>query len=111
MDRGHPRLAKMADALHPAVLRLIRRTCEAAHQNGKWVGVCGGVAGDAMAVPALVGLGVDELSVSGGSIPAVKAQVRRLSYARCREIAQEALKMKSSKEVRDFLAQEDKKAD
>ena len=68
MDRGHPKLAKQADALHPAVLRLIGMTVEGAHMHGKWVGVCGGIASDAMAVPVLVGLGVDELSVS---IPAV----------------------------------------
>ncbi|MDR2422896.1 MAG: phosphoenolpyruvate--protein phosphotransferase, partial [Deltaproteobacteria bacterium] len=110
IDRGHPRLAKMADALHPAVLRLIDLTVKGAHGQGKWVGVCGGVAGDVVAGPALIGLGVDELSVSGGSIPAVKALIRRLSYARCQEIAQEALKMKNAKEVRDFLAQEAKEA-
>jgi phosphocarrier protein FPr len=106
IDRGHPKLAKMADALHPAVLRLIERTVKGAHDNGKWVGVCGGIAGDTSAVPVLIGLGVDELSVSGGSIPAVKAMVRRLSLERCRAIAQQALKKSTSQEVRAYLAEE-----
>jgi len=56
MDRGHPKLGAKADALNPAVLRLIALTCEGAHAEGKWVGVCGGVASDPQAVPILVGL-------------------------------------------------------
>ena len=51
MDRGHPKLAKQADGLHPSVLRMISLTVEGAHKHGKWVGVCGGLASDAMAVP------------------------------------------------------------
>jgi phosphocarrier protein FPr len=111
IDRGHPKLAKMADALHPAVLRLIDRTVQGAHASGKWVGVCGGIAGDTLAGPVLIGLGVDELSVSGGSIPAVKAMVRRQSLKGCQELAREALKMGDSQEVRDFLAKETKGGD
>jgi phosphocarrier protein FPr len=103
IDRGHPKLAKMADALHPAVLRLIDRTVKGAHDCGKWVGVCGGIAGDVLAGPVLIGLGVDELSVSGGSIPAVKAMVRRQSLDKCRLIAQQALKLSTSQDVRAYL--------
>src|SRR6185436_5302029 len=62
MDRGHPKLAARVDALHPAVLRLIDLTVRGAREHGKWVGVCGGMAGDAQAIPILIGLGVDELS-------------------------------------------------
>ncbi|MDR2338916.1 MAG: phosphoenolpyruvate--protein phosphotransferase [Deltaproteobacteria bacterium] len=106
IDRGHPRLAKMADALHPAVLRLIDRTVRGAHENGKWVGVCGGIAGDVLAGPLLIGLGVDELSVSGGSIPTIKAMVRRQDFGKCQEIAKAALGMSDSQEVRAYLAKE-----
>lgn len=63
--------AKQADALHPSVLRLIGKTVEGAHNYGKWVGVCGGLASETLAVPALIGLGVDELSVSVPSIPTI----------------------------------------
>ena len=80
MDRGHPRLAPQVDGLNPAVLGLIGQAVTAAHAAGKWVGVCGGIASDPQAVPLLVGLGVDELSVSVPAIPAVKAQIRSLSF-------------------------------
>jgi phosphocarrier protein FPr len=104
IDRGHPRLARFADALHPAVLKLIDLTVRGAHKHGKWVGVCGGVAGDPVAGPVLLGLGVDELSVSGGAIPAVKAMVRSQNYAACQALASRALEMRSAREVRDLLA-------
>jgi phosphoenolpyruvate-protein kinase (PTS system EI component) len=106
MDRGHPRLAKMADALHPAVLRLIGRACSAARGNGKWVGVCGGAAGDPLAAMVLIGLGVDELSVSPKSIPAIKAAIRRLSLERSREVAKKALGLSTASEVRALLSSE-----
>ena len=79
MDRGHPMLAKQADGLHPAVLRMIERTVQAATTAGKWVGVCGGIAGDPKGAVLLTGLGVTELSMSIPSIAAIKAQLRRLS--------------------------------
>lgn len=69
IDRGHPTLSAQADGLHPAVLQLIDITVRAAHAHGKWVGVCGELAADPLAVPVLIGLGVDELSVSARSIP------------------------------------------
>ena len=58
-----------------------------AHANSRWVGVCGALAGDPQAVPILIGLGVDELSVSVPAVPAVKAQIRRLRLADCRGVA------------------------
>ena len=71
----------------PPVLRLIELTVAAARKHGRWTGVCGGIAGDPQAVPLLVGLGVDELSVSVPAIPAVKAQIRRLRLEECRALA------------------------
>jgi phosphocarrier protein FPr/phosphocarrier protein len=100
MDRGHPKLAKQADALHPAVLSLIRTTIEAAHKHKKWVGICGGIASDVIAVPVLIGLGVDELSVSVPAIPAVKATICRLTMSECQALAQEVLQMGTASEVR-----------
>lgn len=104
MDRGHPKLAAQADALHPAVLKMIAMTVEGAHKHGKWVGVCGGMASDAIAVPVLLGLGVDELSVSVPAIPSIKAQVKRLNYAECKILAAEVLRMGTAAEVRARLA-------
>ena len=103
MDRGHPKLAPKVDALNPGLLRLIAQTVEGARKHNRFTGVCGGIAGDAQAVPILVGLGVDELSVSLPSIPTIKAQVRRLSYADCRALAQRALKCRTGDEVRALL--------
>lgn len=104
MDRGHPKLAKQADALHPAVLRLIGMAAQAARKHGKWTGVCGGVASDVAAVPVLIGLGVDELSVSVPAIPAVKAAVARFTLAQCQELAREVLALSTAAEVRARLA-------
>ena len=81
MDRDHPRLASQADSFHTAVLRLIAATVKAAHAHGKWVGVCGALASEALAAPVLIGLGVDELSVSVPLIPTIKATVRELDLA------------------------------
>jgi multiphosphoryl transfer protein len=106
MDRGHPKLAAKVDGLNPAVLRLIQLTVQAAHSQGKWVGVCGGIAGDSAAVPILVGLGVDELSVSLPAIPAVKAQIRTLDLEQCKQLAQAALEQEDGAGVRAVIAKE-----
>lgn len=100
MDRTHPTMAAKADGLHPAVLRLIALTAEAAHAVGKWVGVCGELAADPVAVPILLGLGVDELSISVSAIPTVKAQIRALNMAECRARAQQALSCATAADVR-----------
>ena len=100
MDRGHPQLAARIDGLSPAVLRLIKRTVEAAHAHDCWVGVCGGIAGEPQAVPILVGLGVDELSVGLPLIPAVKARIREYSLEECQKLAAQALEMEDAKDVR-----------
>ncbi|GAB79241.1 Phosphocarrier protein HPr /phosphoenolpyruvate--protein phosphotransferase /PTS system IIA component, Glc family [Austwickia chelonae] len=106
MDRGHPTLAPQVDALNPAVLGLIAQTVEAAHAHGRWVGVCGGVASDPQATAILVGLGVDELSVSVPAIPTVKAQVRALNVERSRELAAQALAADTAADVRALVPYE-----
>ncbi|WP_437320145.1 phosphoenolpyruvate--protein phosphotransferase [Sorangium sp. So ce385] len=104
MDRTHPRLAGRQDALHPAVLRLIDTAVQAAKKRERHVGICGAVASDPEAVAVLVGLGVTELSVSVQAIPEVKARIRELDAARCREIARAALDLGTAAEVRALLA-------
>ncbi|WPC04375.1 phosphoenolpyruvate--protein phosphotransferase [Pseudomonas benzenivorans] len=105
IDRDHPTLSAQADGLHPAVLRLIAMTVEAAHAQGKWVGVCGELAGDMLAVPVLVGLGVDELSVSPRAIGLVKARVRELDYRHSQALAQQALALESAAAVRALIGE------
>ncbi len=102
MDRGNARLAKFADAMHPAVLNLIAMTVRGAHRHGKWVGICGGLASEVVAVPILLGLGVDELSVTVQSIPAIKAAVRAHSRAECEDLAGKALALLTAGEVREL---------
>lgn len=104
MDRTNPRLAPQLDALHPAVLRLIQHTVAGAQAHGRWVGVCGALAGDIHAVPVLVGLGVQELSADLPVVPSVKARVRELAVEECRVTAREALAAADAAEVRAIIA-------
>ncbi|WP_454666430.1 phosphoenolpyruvate--protein phosphotransferase [Acinetobacter calcoaceticus] len=106
IDRGHPILSAEADGLHPSILQLIDHTVKAAHKYGKWVGVCGELAADPKAVPILMGLGVDELSMSPNSIPLVKAQIRTLDYSQAQMLAKRALECDSAPAVRQLSEQE-----
>ncbi|MBS1229516.1 MAG: phosphoenolpyruvate-protein phosphotransferase [Proteobacteria bacterium] len=100
MDRLHPTLARQADALHPAVLRMIAMTVKAAKGAGKWVGVCGGMAGDPKGAAILAGLGVAELSMSIPSVAAIKARLRTQSLAQMQLLAQRALACTNAAQVR-----------
>jgi phosphocarrier protein FPr len=103
MDRGNSALASKHDGLHPAVLRLIAFTIESAHKHGKRADICGELGSDSAAVPILLGLGMDELSVSIPSVPTVKAQVRSLKIADWQPIAREALNCSTAQEVRELV--------
>lgn len=100
-ERGNARVAALADAFQPAVLQLIRETAEAAHTQGKWVGVCGELAGEPAAVPLLVGLGIDELSMSAPAIPRAKQIIRSLELKSVQERALAALQLESAAQVRE----------
>jgi phosphoenolpyruvate-protein phosphotransferase len=102
-DRTNPAVAGMADGLHPAVLRLIRQVTAAAEGTGKWVGVCGELAGDLQAVPVLIGLGVRELSVNPVRVPEVKAAVRRWSLQEAQALAEAALAQEDAPAVRRLV--------
>jgi phosphocarrier protein FPr len=102
MDRMHAALAKNVDGLHPAVLRMIDMTVRAAKGAGKWVGVCGGVAGDPLGAAILSGLGVAELSMSLPSIAAVKASLRKTKLSEAQNLARRALACSSASEVRQL---------
>jgi len=100
IDRQHPELAAEADSLHPAVLRLIAATVKGAAAHDKWVGVCGGIAGDPFGACLLAGLGVNELSMTPRDAPAVKARLRAENYADLQRLASEALACESADGVR-----------
>lgn len=99
-ERGNAHVAELYDACHPAVLRQIKIVVDAAHSAGKWAGVCGEVAADPQAISILVGLGVDELSMAPGAIPAAKQQIRQLRSPEAQRIAQRALQLENAAEVR-----------
>ena len=103
-ERGNPRVAALADALHPAVLDLIRQVAEAAHAHGKWVGVCGELAGDPLAVPLLVGLGIDEISMNPPAIPRAKQIIRTLDFASAQKKAHAVLELETPEAIRAALA-------
>lgn len=105
IDRGHQELSPLADPLHPAVLQLIGHTCRGAQVHHKPVAVCGAIAGEAAAIPLLIGLGVTSLAVSTGAIAKTKALIRRLTLADCVQTAQEALSLPSAQAVRTLVQQ------
>jgi phosphoenolpyruvate-protein kinase (PTS system EI component) len=100
IDRQNPELASQADSLHPAVLRLIAMTVEGARAHGRWVGVCGGLAGDPFGAALLAGLDVTELSMTPRDIPAVKAPIRGGRMAELVDLTARALDMEGAAEVR-----------
>lgn len=103
-ERGNPSLSYLADGLHPAVLRLIQTVCEAAHQENRGVGVCGELGGNPQAIPILIGLGVNELSMNATAIPQAKSIIRELNIAQARELAQQAVSSETSQQVHRLAA-------
>lgn len=103
VDRGNEKISYLYDYCNPAVVRLIRGVAEAAGHRGIPLGMCGGMAGDPIAVPLLVGLGLDELSMASGSVPEVKYLLSRISLQECRKLADSVAACKSTKEVRQML--------
>lgn len=102
-DRSNASVTAQADALHPAILRLIRMIVEAARVHRRRVSICGELAGDPLAVPVLLGLGVDELSMGARVIPIIKQTIRHYTTAEARSIAAHALALASANDVRNYL--------
>jgi phosphocarrier protein FPr len=103
-ERGNEALAPLLSGPQPAVLRLIATLTAAAEEHGRWVGVCGELAGDPAAAILLAGLGVAELSMAPSRIPEVKATLRALSLADAQGIARRALECDDAHEVEELVA-------
>lgn len=99
VDRVNERIAYLYQPTHPAIIRLIKNTIDVGHQHGIWTGVCGEMAANPLMVPLLIGLGVDELSVSSSAVPLVKDVVRKLRYSQAEELAQTVLERESAFEI------------
>jgi phosphotransferase system enzyme I (PtsI) len=99
VDRMNERIAHLYEPTHPAILRLIKGTADAAHANKLWISVCGEMASDPVLAPLLLGLGVDELSAAPSLVPPLKFLIRRLKMAEARQLAEFALNCESASEI------------
>jgi len=103
VDRGNTKISDLYDGLHPAVLRLMKMTCDAAHKAGIDVGICGEMGGQLEAAPLLVGMGFNEISISGKMLPAVKYAISKLQYDECRTLLNNAIAAEDAEAVRKLL--------
>jgi phosphotransferase system enzyme I (PtsI) len=104
VDRVNEKIAYLYEPTHPAVLRLIRNIIDAGHSKGIWVGMCGEMAGEPRFAPLLLGLGLDEFSVPTTSILKIKKIIRSVIYDDTKELADEALRLSTAKEVEELVA-------
>lgn len=105
VDRNNPRVSPLYNPITPSFLRMVRQIVTAAHRHGKWVGICGELAGERRYLPLLLGLGIDEFSMSGPRIPPVKAQLRQLESHACQTLADRACECRSAEEIEAQLAE------
>jgi phosphoenolpyruvate-protein phosphotransferase len=103
VDRMNARVARLSSAFAPPVLKLIERTVRMAHLHKKWVGMCGEFAGEPLALPFLLGIGLDEFSMSAHSIPAAKRIIQSLRLEDCREIARQVLELPTASAVKETI--------
>jgi phosphoenolpyruvate-protein kinase (PTS system EI component) len=102
-DRTNNAVSALSESFSPAIFRLVQGIVEAAHRHGKWVGICGELAAEPLAIPILLGLGVDELSMNPPAIPVIKQMIRSISLAKAQEIGKVALQLESAGEVKKFV--------
>lgn len=102
-DRTNTKLSYLSSAFSPAVLRMIQNVILHAHNNRKWIGLCGELAGEPLAIPILLGLGLDELSMNPQAIPMVKQIIRTLNLSDCQKLADKVLKLESAEEVKSYV--------
>ena len=102
VDRMNESIGSLYQPLHPGVLRLIKHVIDASHEQGKFTGMCGELASDPVATMILLGLGLDEFSMTASSIPLIKKILRSVSKAECEEVANKALTMDTAEEITGY---------
>ena len=102
VDRMNEAIGSLYQPLHPGVLRLIKHVIDASHEHGKFTGMCGELASDPVATMILLGLGLDEFSMTASSIPIIKNILRSVSKAECEEVANKALTMDTAEEITEY---------
>lgn len=103
VDRGNAKVSNLFQPLHPAVLRLIKQTIDAGHSKGKWVGMCGELAGMTKAIPILLGFGLDEFSMNPRAIPEAKHLIGELTDEHAREISRHAMSLGTAAEIELYM--------
>src|SRR5437588_9186463 len=103
VDRGNPKVAGLSNVRQPSFLRFLKHIVDEVHRGGKWIGLCGEMAGELRYLPLLLGLGLDELSVAGSDVPLVKERISRLSVAGCHKVLARALDCREVIEVDALL--------
>ncbi len=106
VDRTNDRVAELASPFDPAVIHLITQTIQAGHESGIWVGLCGEMAGDPLATPLLIGLGLDEFSMAATAIPLIKRIIRACSFQECKAIASHVLELTTREAVENYLREQ-----
>jgi phosphotransferase system enzyme I (PtsI) len=103
VDRGNSLVSELYREFEPAIITTLKHVINAAHKQGKWVGICGELAGNPLATPLLIGLGMDELSVVPGVLPEIKKIIRSLNYNEMEEVARKALSFSTGEEISTYL--------
>lgn len=103
VDRMNEHISYLYEPFHPAVLRLIKNVIDSSHEEGKWTGMCGEMAGDPLAASILLGMGLDEFSMSASSIPQIKKIIRSLTYDEAKDIAKKVLSMNEPSKIRAMM--------
>ncbi|CBG89544.1 phosphoenolpyruvate--protein phosphotransferase [Citrobacter rodentium] len=104
VDRNNPRVSPLYNPITPSFLRMLQQIVRVAHERGKWVGICGELGGESRYLPLLLGLGLDELSMSSPRIPVIKSQLRQLDGEACRKLANAACECRSAQEIEALLS-------
>lgn len=104
-DRMNEKVSHLTQPMNPSVLRLIRMVIDNAHQAGKWVGMCGEMAGNLVSIPVLLGLGLDEFSMSASSILPARVLLSKIDAAKAKEVAAAVLQMETADEIQQFVQQ------
>ncbi|MGX5790144.1 phosphoenolpyruvate--protein phosphotransferase [Staphylococcus equorum] len=104
-DRMSERVSYLYQPYNPSILRLVKQVIEASHKEGKWTGMCGEMAGDEIAIPLLLGLGLDEFSMSATSVLKARRQIKGLSQNEMEELSQRAINCATSEEVQELVEQ------
>jgi phosphoenolpyruvate-protein phosphotransferase (PTS system enzyme I) len=103
VDRMNEKVSYLYDPLHPAVLRLIKLVIDNAHNEGKWVGMCGEMAGDLRVIPILIGMGLDEFSMNAPSLLKARKLIRSINFEASKKVAEHVLKIATSEEILEYL--------